>query len=253
MGTLLHHRRQRLRAAADGALSPRPGGGPAPCRPRGPAVPDALRRRLDHARGRVPLPDPPGRERPGGRRAVHRQHRAPVRAGRRGFLRHGGHHGEDLPDRPFRAADRAQLRGRARRALQEGIGPAAAHPGDRDGRDRCRRRLARARRCAGADRGRAGECRRRSRPRLLRPRRHPARRNRREPAARPLRSAAFRRRRAASRSRRGAARDRIPARGGTGPRSRDGGPRHRRDGGREHGQRRPRPCDRVREKPIRTG
>ena len=103
-------------------------------------------------------------------------HRAAVRAGQRAVVRHGRHHGEDLPDRRRRAADRAQLRGRAGRALPQRLRPAAAHPGDRDGGDRRRRRLDRARRCDGPHRGRAGERRRRSRARLLRPRRHAARR-----------------------------------------------------------------------------
>ena len=41
------------------------------------------------------------------------------------------------------AAGRAHLRGRPRRPLQEGIRPAAAHPGDRDGGDRRRQRVPR--------------------------------------------------------------------------------------------------------------
>ena len=43
-----------------------------------------------------------------------------------------------------RAAGQPDLRGGARRPVQEGLRPAAPHPGDRDGGDRRRRRLARA-------------------------------------------------------------------------------------------------------------
>ena len=57
------------------------------------------------------------------------------------------------------------VRGRSRRALPEGLRPAGAHPGDRDGRDRRRRRLDRAGRCAEARHGRPGERRRRARAR----------------------------------------------------------------------------------------
>ena len=120
MGALLHHRRQRLRAAADGPLSARAGSGLARGGPRCAAVPDAFRRRADHDRGGVPLSDPPGRERPGRRRAVHRQHRAPMRPRKRGLVRHGRHHGEDLPDRSLRArrpraASRSPASGGSRR------------------------------------------------------------------------------------------------------------------------------------------
>ena len=63
-------------------------------------------------------------------------------------LRHGRHHRQDLPHRRRRAAAFAHLRGRAPVPLPEGQRPAAAHPGDRDGRDRRRRRLDRLRRFA---------------------------------------------------------------------------------------------------------
>ena len=59
------------------------------------------------------------------------------------LLRHGRHHRQDLPDRESEAADLAQLRGRPRRAVPPGQRPAFAHPRDRDGGDRRRRRLAR--------------------------------------------------------------------------------------------------------------
>ena len=64
----------------------------------------------------MPLPDPPGGMRPRGRRdllpaSIARQ----CGIGRRALLRHGRHHGEDLPDRQRPAADRARVRGRAGR------------------------------------------------------------------------------------------------------------------------------------------
>ncbi len=92
------------------------------------------------------------------------------------------------------AADRAQLRDRPGRALPEGLRPAAAHSGDRDGGDRRRRRQPGACRCDGADRGRAGERRRRSGAGLLRAWRAAAGGDRCEPAARALRSGAVCRR-----------------------------------------------------------
>ena len=46
------------------------------------------------------------------------------------------------------AADRAPVRGRAHLPFRQGLWPAVAHPGDRDGRDRRRRRLDRERRRA---------------------------------------------------------------------------------------------------------
>ena len=112
----------------------------------------------------------------------------------RAVVRHGRHHGEDLPDRQFQAADRAGVRSRAGRAVPQRIGAAAADSGDRDGGDRRRRRFSGARRCDGADRGRAGERRRRSGTRLLRTRRDAAGRDGREPDAGTLRCGALRRR-----------------------------------------------------------
>ena len=76
----------------------------------------------------------------------------------------------------YRPQTSRSFRGRAGRAVQEGLRPAAAHPGDRDGGDRRGRRLDRACRRDGPHRGRAGERRRRSRPGLLRARRDAARR-----------------------------------------------------------------------------
>jgi hypothetical protein len=49
-----------------------------------------------------------------------------ARRGAGAQLRHGWHHGQDLPDRRLQAAHRAAVRGRPRRALPQGIGPAGA-------------------------------------------------------------------------------------------------------------------------------
>ena len=113
VGALLHHRRQRLRAAADGALSARAGRRAARHRCCRPGIPDAVRRRADHDRHRLPLSDPPGGERAGRRRDLLRHHRAPMRHRQRAVVRHGRHHREDLPDRRLQAADvRAHSRSR---------------------------------------------------------------------------------------------------------------------------------------------
>ena len=101
------------------------------------------------------------------------------------------------------AADQPRLRGRAHLPLQKGQRPAVAHPGHRDGRDRRRRRLDRAGRPAEADHRRAGQRRRRSGPRLLRPRRRGADRDRRRSAARPHRPGRVFRRPHGARPRRG--------------------------------------------------
>ena len=204
MGALLHHRRQRLRAAADGTLPAPPGSRAARARRGGAAVPDAVGRRADHGGNRLPLPDPPGGKRPGRGRDFRCRAGARGRAGSRALVRHGRHHGENLPDRRRPAADLPQFRGRPYRAVPQRVGTAVAHPGHRDGGDRRRRRLARAGRCAGADRGRAGQRRCRSGAGLLRPRRHGAGGDGRQPAARPLRSRALRRRQPGARCRRGA-------------------------------------------------
>ena len=83
---------------------------------------------------------------------------------------------------------RARFEVGAQLPLPEGQRPAAAHPGDRDGRDRRRRRLDRLGRRAGAHHCRAGKRRRRARPGLLRPRRHRAHRDRCRRRAGPHRS-----------------------------------------------------------------
>ena len=101
-----------------------------------------------------------------------------------------------------RPQSQPHLRGGARRPVQEGLRPAAPHPGDRDGGDRRRRRLARRPRCDGPHPGGAGKRGRRSRPGLLRARRDAAGGDGREPPARPLRPGALRRRLHAPRHRR---------------------------------------------------
>ena len=138
---LVDRRRQRLRPAGDGPLSRPPRRGAAQAGRRLPALPDHLGRRPRRARDRAQVPDPAGRVRPGRRRHPGRGAGAPVRPRQGAVVRHGRHHRQDLPDRRRRAAAFAHLRGRAAVPLPQGQRPAAAHPGDRDGRDRRRRRL----------------------------------------------------------------------------------------------------------------
>ena len=129
-------------------------------------VPDAVGRRTDHDRDRVPLSDPPGGKRP-------RRWRDLLRLSARGSAAWIGVLSFDMGGTTAKIcliddgtpADRAHVRGRAGRAVPQRLGPAAAHSGDRDGGDRRRRRLARACRCDGAHRRRAGKRRRRSRAR----------------------------------------------------------------------------------------
>ncbi len=80
VGTVLHRRRQRLCAAADGALSDAAGAGAARGRRRRAAVLDAVGRRPVDGGDRVPLPDPAGGERAGGRGDLFRARRAGVPA-----------------------------------------------------------------------------------------------------------------------------------------------------------------------------
>ena len=108
MGALFHHRRQRLCAAADGPLPARVGGRTARSGRRGAGVPDVVGRGADYDRDRVPLPGAPGGERAGGWRDLLGVDRPGMRAGERAVVRHGRHHGEDLPDRRLQAADRAR-------------------------------------------------------------------------------------------------------------------------------------------------
>ncbi len=103
----------------------------------------------------------------------------------------------------LKPAGLAQLRGRPRRALPEGQRPALAHPRDRDGGDRRRRRLARPCRCHGPHHRRARERRRRAGAGLLRPRRQPSDGDRCRSHARPHRSGALRRGTAAARRHQG--------------------------------------------------
>ncbi len=94
----------------------------------------------------------------------------------------------------YQAANRPHLRSRPGRPFPQRIGPATADSGDRDGRDRRRRRLDRACRYDGTHRGRTGKRRRRSGTRVLRPWWHPSGRDRCQSVAWPLRSSPFRRR-----------------------------------------------------------
>src|SRR5204863_145862 len=125
-------------------------------------------------RNRNPLSGASCRKRP--RRGCHlcQPDRAAMRARHRALLRHGWHDREDLPDRRFSAADQPRFRGRAHLPLQKGQRPAIAHPGHRDGRDRGWGRLDRPHRPAEAHHRRPRQRRRRSGPRLLRPRRQGA-------------------------------------------------------------------------------
>ena len=192
MGALLDDGRQRLRAAADGALSARARAGSARDGNRRADPDDAFGRQSHDDRYRLPLSDPPGRERPGRRRHILGERRPRKRAGTGAFVRHGRNHGQGLPDRRLCAAGLPQLRGGSGRPLQEGLGPAAAHSRHRYGRDRRRRRQSRGSGRARADRGRAGKRGRRSGTRQLRQGRRTARGHRREFAARPLRSRTLR-------------------------------------------------------------
>ena len=110
-------------------------------RRRLPAVHDDLGRRPRRARDGAQVPDPARRVRPGRRRDPGRGAGAAVRPRQGAVVRHGRHDRQDLPDRQWRAAAFAHLRGRAPVPLPQGQRPAAAHPGDRDGRDRRGRRL----------------------------------------------------------------------------------------------------------------
>ena len=98
-------------------------------------------RRHHHRRDRAALPGPPGGMRPGRRRAS-------------GARRRGGERHRPTPSPSTWAARRRScliddgrpcsapaVRGGARPSLPQGQRPADAHPGDRDGRDRRRRRL----------------------------------------------------------------------------------------------------------------
>ena len=147
-----------------------------------------LGRWRDRAGGRAAISDPAGRIGPGRRRNPGEPHRARVRARARAVLRHGRHHGQDLPDRPGPAAELARLRGRTRLPVSEGQRAAAAHSGDRDGRDRRGRRLHRQGRCSQARCRRPGQRGRCAGPRVLRTRRPGGDRHRCGSRARPDRS-----------------------------------------------------------------
>ena len=217
---LLDDVRQRLRAAADGPLSRPARRGAARARLRLPAAADDLGRRPHHAGDRAQVPDPPGRirARPA---APSWPRRSPAQCGLDKVLSFdmGGttakicliDDGEPQHSRTFEVARALPL--------PQGQRPAAAHPGDRDGRDRRRRRLDRPGRRAVAHHRRPGQRRRRAGPGLLRPRRHRAHRDRCRRGARPHRSRLLRRRHA-SRCTPAAARRRARQRGRRAARSR---------------------------------
>ena len=163
------------------------------------------------------------------------------------LLRHGRHHRQGVRDRGRRAAGLAGVRGRPPLPLQEGQRAPDQGPGDRDDRDRHRRRLDRPRRRAAPARGRAGERGRPPRARLLRPRRHRADRDRRRPRARLSRPRLLPRRPDAARPGRGAARDRRARGAAPRARSRRGRLGHPSARQREHGERRAHPRDRARQ------
>ncbi len=133
--------RQCLCPAGDGTLSWPPRYGTAPTRLHLPVVHDHLGRWPRSARDRPQVPNPARGVRARGRRHPGGSARTPVRARQGAELRHGRHHRQDLSDRQWRAAAFSYLRGGAAVPLPEGQRPAAAHPGDRDGRDRRGRRL----------------------------------------------------------------------------------------------------------------
>ena len=202
----LDDRRQCLRPGPGRALPARSGGaagaGGIPRR----AVAADLLRRAGHGRDGRALPGAAAGERSGrgsaGRRGLRRRGRL------RGppFLRYGGHHRQVRGDRPRRAAAGARLRGRPPLPLQEGLRAADQPAGDRDDRDRRRRRLDRAHRRARSAQGRARLRGRRSRAGLLRPRRRAADRHRCRSGPRLPRSRLLPRRRDVARRRRRRAR-----------------------------------------------
>ena len=110
-----------------------------------------------------------GGKRSGGGRDIFGDDRARGRARARAVIRHGRDHRESLPDRRFQAADLAQFRGRADRQVAQRVRIAAAHSGDRDGRDRRGRWQHRQRGCrwGGSRWGRKARARRRGRPPMV--------------------------------------------------------------------------------------
>ena len=144
-----------------------PRAGPARRRLRVPAVPDDLGRRADHARDRaVRYPIRLVESGPAGGAILAAQHRA-AECGLDRVLSFdmGGTTAKICLIDDGEPADRARVRGRPPLPLPEGQRPAVAHPGDRDGRDRRRRRLDRRGRCARPDHRRPGERRLRARAR----------------------------------------------------------------------------------------
>ena len=125
MGAFFDHGRQCLCAANDGAVSAPFGIRIACRRPRRALVPDDVRRRPDHHRNRLPLPDPAGGERT--RRGRFSPGIFPGMRTRTGaFVRHGRHDRQNLPVRRLSTANGTRIRSRAGWAIPQGIGFAVA-------------------------------------------------------------------------------------------------------------------------------
>ena len=101
----LDDRRERLRAAGRRAVYDDTRAAARRGRLRREPVPDAVERRYHDARDRDALPDPARRVRPGGGRAGGGVPRRGDRQARPRVVRHGRHHGEDVPDQGRRAGD----------------------------------------------------------------------------------------------------------------------------------------------------
>ena len=143
---------ERLRAADDGSLSRRHAGWIASDRRDLPVAADDVLGRHLHGRDRAALPGAAGGERPGRRRHPRASRRRAWRLRACDLVRHGRHDGEDHADRRLYAAAVATFRSRARLSIRQGQRISRAHPGDRHGGDRRRRRLDRACRSAATHR-----------------------------------------------------------------------------------------------------
>ena len=107
--------------------------------------------------------------RPRGGRLGRRLLRSGVWFSRGPLLRYGRNYGQSLRSGRWRAADQQRVRNRPGLPVQEGIGLAGEDVGNRDDRDRRRRRLNRPRRRSRLAQSRTRERRRRSRTGMLRP------------------------------------------------------------------------------------
>ena len=208
--------RQRVRPAPGPALPGAAGRPAARGWRRRWALHHAVERRALRGRDGRPVPRPPDRVGPGGRRPRRGALRRAPRPQGPPVVRHGRHHRQGVRHRRRRAARLPRVRGRPPVSLQEGQRPPDQGPGDRDDRDRHRRGLDRPGRRAPPAPRRAGERGRAARGRWLRPRRHGADRDRRRPRAGLSRSRLLPRRADAARPGR-RARTRSPS--GSGGRS----------------------------------